>query len=43
MAAEKSVVDEPAKRSGLTDEELDFVINYDIRCRMGREEHGEIG
>ena len=26
-----------AQHYGLTDEELDFVINYDIKYRMGRE------
>ena len=26
-----------AKHYGFTDEELDFVINYDIKYRMGRE------
>ena len=26
-----------AKHYGFTDEELDFIINYDIKCRMGRE------
>ena len=25
-----------AKHYGLTDEELDFIINYDIKYRMGR-------
>ena len=25
-----------AKHYGLTDEELDFIINYDIRYRMGQ-------
>ena len=27
-----------AKHYGFTDEELDFIINYDIKYRMGREE-----
>ena len=26
-----------AERYGFTDEELDFIINYDIKYRMGRE------
>ncbi len=26
-----------AKHYGFTDEELDFIINYDIKCRMGRD------
>ena len=25
------------KHYGLTDEELDFIINYDIKCRIGLE------
>jgi hypothetical protein len=25
----------PAKHYGFTDEELDFIINYDIKYRMG--------
>ncbi len=29
-------------RYGFTDEELDFIINYDIKYRMGKEE-GEAG
>jgi len=28
-----------AKRYGFTDEELDFIINTDIKCRMG----GDVG
>ena len=32
-----------AKHYGFTDEELDFIINYDIKHRMGREsEEGDI-
>lgn len=27
-----------AEHYGFTDEELDFIINYDIKYRMGREE-----
>ncbi|MBM4423961.1 MAG: hypothetical protein FJ030_11290 [Chloroflexi bacterium] len=27
-----------AKHYGFTEEELDFIINYDIKYRMGREE-----
>ena len=30
-----------AKHYGFTDEELDFIINYDIKYRMGREEAGD--
>jgi len=33
-----------AHHSGFTDEELDFIINYDIKYRMGRdtgEDEGE--
>lgn len=26
---------------GFTDDELDFIINYDIKYRMGREEETE--
>ena len=26
-----------AKHYGFTDEELDFIINYDVKYRMGRE------
>jgi hypothetical protein len=37
----KSVLDEIdlllAKHYGFTDEELDFIINYDIKYRMGNE------
>jgi hypothetical protein len=31
-----------AKRYGFTDEELDFIINYDIKYRMGLEFLGDI-
>ena len=31
-----------ARLYGLTEEELDFIINYDIKYRMGREEEGEV-
>ena len=38
---EKPIVDEIdrvlAEHYGFTDEELDFIINYDIKYRMGRE------
>jgi hypothetical protein len=30
-----------AAHYGLTEEELDFIINYDIKYRMGREEEFE--
>jgi hypothetical protein len=31
-----------AKHYGFTDEELDFIINYDIKYRMGRELGGDV-
>jgi hypothetical protein len=42
----KSIIDEIdsviAEHYGFTDEELDFIINYDIKYRMGKElENGE--
>lgn len=41
----KPIIDEIdrvlAKHYGLTDEELDFIINYDIKYRMGRESEEE--
>ena len=30
-----------AARYGFTDEELDFIINYDIKYRMGRDAEAE--
>jgi len=30
-----------AQHYGLTDEELDFIINYDIKYRMGRDNGGD--
>ncbi len=37
----KPIIDEIdrvlAKHYGFTDEELDFIVNYDIKYRMGRE------
>jgi hypothetical protein len=30
-----------AKHYGLTNEELDFIINYDIKYRMGRDSGDE--
>jgi hypothetical protein len=30
-----------AKHYGFTDEELDFIINYDIKYRMGKDAEGE--
>jgi len=30
-----------AKHYRVTEEELDFIINYDIKYRMGREDAGE--
>ena len=41
----KPIIDEIdhvlARHYGFTDEELDFIINYDIKYRMGREAGGE--
>jgi hypothetical protein len=41
----KPIIDEIdrvlAKHYGFTDEELDFIINYDIKYRMGGELEGE--
>ncbi len=41
----KSIMDEIdkvlAKHYGFTEEELDFIINYDIKYRMGDELNGE--
>ena len=41
----KSIMDEIdstlARHYGFTDEELDFIINYDIKYRMGRETFGQ--
>ena len=40
----KSIIDEIdrvlAQHYGFTDEELDFIINYDIKYRMGRDANG---
>jgi hypothetical protein len=30
-----------ARHYGFTDEELDFIINYDIKYRMGRDNGGD--
>ena len=30
-----------AQHCGFTDEELDFIINYDINYRMGKDDGGE--
>jgi hypothetical protein len=42
----KSIIDEIdrvlAKHYGFTDEELDFLLNYDIKYRMGPEETDEV-
>jgi hypothetical protein len=32
-----------AKHYGFSEEELDFIINYDIKYRMGGELEGELG
>ena len=41
----KSIIDEIdrvlAQHYGFTDEELDFIINYDIKYRMGRDAEGD--
>ena len=41
----KPIIDEIdrvlAQHYGLTDEELDFIINYDIKYRMGAEDDSE--
>jgi hypothetical protein len=41
----KPIIDEIdqvlAAHYGFTDEELDFIINYDIKYRMGREAESE--
>ena len=41
----KPIIDEIdkvlAKHYGFTDEELDFIINYDIKYRMGDELNGD--
>ena len=46
-ASAKNVLDEIdrvlAKHYGFTDEELDFIINYDIKYRMGGADDGEDG
>ncbi len=43
----KSIIDDIdrllAKHYGFTDEELDFIINYDIKYRMGRDSETEEG
>jgi hypothetical protein len=45
MKKSKSIIDEIdtvlAEHYGFTDEELDFIINYDIKYRMGKELEGE--
>ena len=45
MKLSKSIIDEIdkelAKHYGFTDEELDFIINYDIKYRMGDELNSE--
>jgi hypothetical protein len=41
----KSIIDEIdrvlAQHYGFTDEELDFIINYDVKYRMGTETEGD--
>jgi len=43
----KEIIDEIdnvlAKHYGFTGEELDFIINYDIKYRMGQDTEGENG
>ena len=45
MVKSKAIIDEIdkvlAQHYGFTDEELDFIINYDIKYRMGKELEGE--
>jgi len=45
MGASKPIIDEIdrvlAQHYGFTDEELDFIINYDIKYRMGRDAESE--
>ncbi len=45
VSLSKPIIDEIdcalAKHYGFTDEELDFIINYDIKYRMGRDSEGE--
>ena len=45
VAPSKLTIDEIdrilAKHYGFTDEELDFIINYDIKYRMGRDNLSE--
>jgi hypothetical protein len=42
----KPIIDEIdralARHYGLSDEELDFIINYDIKYRMGKDETSEV-
>lgn len=44
-SASKSILDEIdralARHYGFTEEELDFIINYDIKYRMGRDAENE--
>jgi len=43
----KAIIDEIdrvlAAHYGFTEEELDFILNYDIKYRLGRESEGENG
>jgi hypothetical protein len=45
LSKSKDILDEidrvPAVHCGVTEEELDFIINYDIKYRMGREVENE--
>ena len=45
IQSSKSIIDEIdkvlAKHYGLTEEELDFIINYDIKYRMGSDDDEE--
>jgi hypothetical protein len=47
MSASKPIIDEIdrvlARHYGFTDEELDFIIHYDIKYRMGRDGESESG
>jgi hypothetical protein len=43
----KAIIDEIdsalAEHYGFTNEELDFIINYDVKYRMGQDDDGEQG
>ncbi len=39
--AEKPIIDEIDQHYGFTADELDFIINYDIRYRMGKDNESD--